>query len=109
MKEDARPIWLRPYIYNKNFAKKIKDKEIDWLLNGGFIYEIKHTQWVSLVVVVSTKNGKLRVCVNLKKVNEAPPSDRITYYQVQNMFLNELRATKLIASWMDVWGIARYP
>ena len=34
-----------------------------------FIYEIEHTPWVSPLVVVPKKNGKLRVCISLKKVN----------------------------------------
>ena len=34
-----------------------------------FTYKIEHTPWVSPLVVVPKKNGKLRVCINLKKVN----------------------------------------
>ena len=74
MQEDAKPSKQRSYTYNQNFAKKFKD-EIDKLLNVKFIYEIKHTEWVSPLVVVPKKNGKLRVCVNLKKVNAATIRD----------------------------------
>ena len=74
MKEDAKPSWQRPYTYNDNFAKKIKE-EIDKLLDAEFIYEIEHIEWVSPIVIVSKKNGKLRVCVNLKKVNAATVRD----------------------------------
>ena len=70
MKEDAKPSRQCPYTYNDTFAKKIKE-EIDKLLIVEFIYEIEHTDWVSPIVVVPKKNGKLRVCVNLKKVNAA--------------------------------------
>ena len=41
----------------------------------GFIYKIEHTPWVSPLVVVPKKNGKLRVCINLKKVNVATIRD----------------------------------
>ena len=68
MREDAKPRKQRPYTYNDTFAKKIKE-EIDKLLEANFIYEIKHTNWVSPIVVVFQKNGKLCVCVNLKQVN----------------------------------------
>ena len=47
---------------------KIK-KEINRLREVGFIYKIEHTEWVSPLVVVPKKNGKLRVCVIPKKVN----------------------------------------
>ena len=39
-------------------AKKIKEV-IDKLLAAKFIYEIEHTNWVSPIVVVPKKNGKL--------------------------------------------------
>ena len=68
MKKDAKPIKLSLYTYNENFAKKNKE-EIDQLFNVGFIYEIKHTEWVSPIVVVPKNNGKLRVYDSLKKVN----------------------------------------
>ena len=68
MKDIAKPNQQRPYTYNDNFAKKIRE-EIDKLLEAKFIYEIEHIEWVSPLVVVPKKNGKLRVCVNLKKVN----------------------------------------
>ena len=74
MREDAKPRKQRPYTYNDTFAKKIKE-EIDKLLEADFIYEIEHTDWVSPIVVVPKKNGKLRVCVNLKQVNAATIRD----------------------------------
>ena len=74
MKEDAKPTRQRPYTYNNTFAKKIKE-EIDKIKEAEFIYEIKHTDWVSPIVVVPKKNGKLQVCVNLKKVNAATIRD----------------------------------
>ena len=61
---------MHPYSYNENYATKINE-EIEKLREVGFIYEIEHTEWVSPLVVVPKKNKKLRVCVNLKKVNAA--------------------------------------
>ena len=51
------------------------EEEINRLREAGFIYEIEHTEWVSPLVVVPKKNKKLRVCVNLKKVNAATIRD----------------------------------
>ncbi len=78
MREDAKPSKQRPYTYNDNFANKIKE-EINKLLEAEFIYEIQHTEWVSPIVVVPKKNGKLRVCVNLKKVNAATVRDHYPF------------------------------
>ena len=62
MNKDAKPSRQHPYTYNDTFAKKIKE-EINKLLVAEFIYEIKHMEWVSLIVVVPKNNGKLHVCV----------------------------------------------
>ena len=51
------------------------EEEINRLREARFIYEIKHTEWVSPLVIVPKKNGKLRVCVNLKKVNATTIKD----------------------------------
>ena len=67
LKIDSKPRKQRPYTYNDTFGKKIKE-EIDKLLAAEFIYEIEHTEWVSPIVVVPKKNGKLRVCVNLTQL-----------------------------------------
>ncbi|MCO5564364.1 hypothetical protein L7F22_018024 [Adiantum nelumboides] len=75
LKSNAKPSRQCPYTYNETFARKIKE-EIDKLLKEAeFIYEIEHTDWVSPIVVVPKKNGKLRVCINLKKVNAATIRD----------------------------------
>ena len=58
LKADAKPKKQRPYTYNETFAKKIKE-EIDKLLEANFVYKIEHTEWVSPIVVVPKKNGKL--------------------------------------------------
>ncbi|MCO5601140.1 hypothetical protein L7F22_055259 [Adiantum nelumboides] len=68
LKSDAKLSRQRPYTYNETFARKIKE-EIDKLKEAEFIYEIKHTDWVSPIVMVPKKNRKLIVCINFKKIN----------------------------------------
>ena len=53
---------------NPKYETIVKE-EIDKLLDAGFIYEIEHTEWVSPIVIVTKKNGKIRVCADLKKIN----------------------------------------
>jgi hypothetical protein len=48
---------------NPNYEAKIKE-EIDKLLRVGFIRPVKQATWLSPIVVVPKKNGKLRVCVD---------------------------------------------
>jgi hypothetical protein len=68
--KDAIPVQQRRYRLNPNYAAKVKE-EIDKLLRVGFIRSVKRATWLSPIVVVPKKNGKLRVCVDYRKLNAA--------------------------------------
>ncbi|MCO5554983.1 hypothetical protein L7F22_008522 [Adiantum nelumboides] len=59
---------------NPNYATKVKE-EIDSLLKAEFIAEVESSDWLFLVVVVPKKNGKLRICVDFRKLNEQTIKD----------------------------------
>ena len=59
---------------NLNYAAKVKE-EIDKLLQVGFIQPVKKATWLSLIVVVPKKNGKIQVCVEYQKLNAATITD----------------------------------
>ncbi|KAL3701345.1 hypothetical protein R1sor_019367 [Riccia sorocarpa] len=65
----AKPLVQRPYRMNHNYAETVK-KEIEKLKEADFIYPVKEYDWLSPIVIVSKKNGKLRVCVDYRKLNE---------------------------------------
>ncbi|MCO5596986.1 hypothetical protein L7F22_051058 [Adiantum nelumboides] len=70
----AKPMQQRSYPMNPKYAKIVQE-ELEKLIECGFIYPIEHSEWVSPIVIVPKKNGKLRVCVDLKKVNAATRRD----------------------------------
>ncbi len=45
------------------------------MLAIGFIKHVEEDTWLSLVVIVPKKNGKLKICVNFKKLNVATKKD----------------------------------
>ena len=45
------------------------DKEIDWLLEQGYIRE-SESQWASPMVTVRKPDGTARICVDFKRINE---------------------------------------
>ncbi len=59
---------------NPNYALKVR-KNLDKLLDVGFIYHIETTQWLSLLVIVLKKNGKLCICVDYRKLNAQSKKD----------------------------------
>ena len=102
MTSDAKPSRQRPYTYNETFSKRIKE-EIDKLLEAEFIYEIEHTEWVSPIVVVPKKNGKLRVCVNLKKVNSTTIRDNYPLPITDHVIVRV--ADKEAYSFLETWRV----
>ncbi|MCO5613508.1 hypothetical protein L7F22_067785 [Adiantum nelumboides] len=64
-------------------------KEVRKLLSAGFIYPVDNSEWVSPVVVTPKKNGKWRVCVDYRPLNEATKRDHFPL-PFQDEILNEV-------------------
>ena len=71
---NAKPVAQRRYRMNPNYAAKVKE-EIDKLLRVRFIRQLKQATWLSPIVVVPKKNGKIGVCVDYWKLNPATVTD----------------------------------
>ena len=50
-------------------------KETERLLEAKFIRPCRYAEWISNVVPVYKKNGKLRVCIDFRDLNRATPMD----------------------------------
>ncbi|XP_026441697.1 uncharacterized protein LOC113340856 [Papaver somniferum] len=62
----------------RNIAQSKKDgvtAEVEKLLEAGFIRPVQYARWMSTVVLVSKKNGKIRVCIDFTDLNKACPRD----------------------------------
>jgi hypothetical protein len=69
---NAQPIKQRQYKMNPNYALKVRE---DKLLDVGFIYPVETIQWLSPLVIVPKKNGKLQICVDYCKLNAQTKND----------------------------------
>jgi len=59
---------------NPNIIPDIKG-EITKLIEAKFIWQCQYAEWISNVVSVYKKNGKLRVCIDFRNLNKATPMD----------------------------------
>ncbi|GKV12333.1 hypothetical protein SLEP1_g23490 [Rubroshorea leprosula] len=74
IRPDFKPFKQPPRRMSPEVTLKVKE-EIERLLKVGFIRTSKYVEWLSNVVLVVKKNGKLRIYVNFKNLNLATPKD----------------------------------
>jgi hypothetical protein len=71
---DAKPVSQKPRrqsIERQDFIRK----EVQKLLDAGFIEEVHHPVWLANPVIVPKANGKLRMCIDYTNLNKACPKD----------------------------------
>jgi len=69
-----------PYkqLYWKTFKEEVLadvKKEVERLLEANFIRTCRYAEWISSIVPVYKKNGKMRVCIDFRDLNKATPMD----------------------------------
>ena len=62
------------YQFNLNYISIIK-YNIDKLLKASFIKLVEQATWLSSIVIIPMKNGKLHICTNYMKFNIATKKD----------------------------------
>jgi hypothetical protein len=70
LRSEVRPIRQRPYRLNPIYKQKVK-AEIDRMLEFGIIEPVEELEWISPMVVQEKKQGRIRICIDLRKLNDA--------------------------------------
>ena len=65
-----RPIKQRPYRMNPMYKHKVK-AEIDKMLQVGIIEPVEEYEWIIPMVVQEKNHGWIRICVDLRKLNDS--------------------------------------
>lgn len=72
LKPDMKPVKQRPYYLNL----KYKEKEPDKTIATGIIEPVEESDWVNPMVVQEKKQkGEIRICVDVKKLNDGCAHD----------------------------------
>ena len=74
VKHGVRPIKQAQRRFRLELVSQIETK-IEKLIEVGFIREVNYPTWIANIVLVKKKNGQIRVCVDLRDLNNASPKD----------------------------------
>ena len=74
LQDGTQPIRQRQHRLNPKYSLMVKE-ELDKLLRVGFIYAVPFSEWVSPIVMVPKKNGKIRICQDYRKLNAVTKKD----------------------------------
>jgi hypothetical protein len=74
-------------------------KEIEKMLEAGFIRPCRYAEWISSIIPVQKKNGRWRVCVDFRDLNIATQKDEYTM-PVAETLINAAAGNKIL-SFMD--------
>ena len=75
LKEGVVPVKQCPYRLNPRYKEKVR-QEIDKMITSGIIEVVEESEWVSPRVVQDKKTkGEIRICVDLRKLNDASVHD----------------------------------
>lgn len=92
----AKPIRQRQYVVSPYIQKDIS-AEIDRLLSLGVIYACPGSEWNNPVVAVRKPSGKVRLCLDARKLNDVTVKDAYPAPQI-NRILGQLSNTKFLSA-----------
>jgi hypothetical protein len=98
LKSGFRPFQQRIRQMKADVLVEVK-KEIEKMLEAGFIRACRYAEWISSVVPVQKKDGRWRVCVDFRDLNRATPKDEYPM-PVAEILINAAAGHKIL-SFMD--------
>ena len=104
LEEGCKPIKQKLRRAHLDVWIKVK-AELEKQWNAGFLV-VKYPQWVSNIVVVPKKEGKIRVCVDFRNLNKANPKDDFPLPHIDVLVDNAARSSTY-SFWMVSQDITR--
>jgi hypothetical protein len=75
IKSSFKPYKQPPRKIYKDEVLADVEKDVERLLDANFIRPCRYAEWISNIVPVYKKNGKMRVCIDFRDLNRATPMD----------------------------------
>lgn len=100
--EGKKLVKQAPRRYAPNVLKAIKAK-IKRLLKAKFIRTTRYVNWISNIVLMIKKNGKMHVCIDFRDLNAATPKDECPL-PIANMLIDSTLSFQLIKVFFSKTG-----
>jgi hypothetical protein len=98
LKNEFRPFQQRARQMNAEVLVEVK-KEVEKMLEAGFIRPCRYAEWISSVVPVQKKDSRWQVCVDFRDLNRATPKDEYPM-PIAETLINAAAGHKIL-SFMD--------
>jgi hypothetical protein len=98
LKSGFRPFQQRARQMKAEVLVEVK-KEVEKMIEAGFIRPCQYAEWISRVVPVQKKDGRWRVCVDFRDLNRATPKDEYPM-PIAEKLINAAAGHKIL-SFMD--------
>jgi hypothetical protein len=102
LKKGFRPFQQRVRQMRTEVLEEVK-KEIEKMLEAGFIRPCKYAEWISGIVPVQKKDGRWQVCVDFRDLNRATPKDEYPM-PVAETLINAAAGNKILCFMDDNTG-----
>eukprot|EP00253_Pinus_taeda_P027971 PITA_27971 len=77
MIDNEKPVQQKLRKIHPNLENEIKT-ELNKLLKARIIFPVKHSKWVSNMVLVRNKSGDIRICIDFRNLNKACQKDNFS-------------------------------
>jgi hypothetical protein len=98
LKKGFRPFQQRARQMKAEVLEEVK-KEVEKMLEAGFIRPCRYAEWISCVVPIQKKDGRWQVCMDFRDLNRATPKDEYPM-PVAETLINTAARHKIL-SFMD--------
>ncbi|KAK8695024.1 hypothetical protein V6N13_072566 [Hibiscus sabdariffa] len=86
-KPDCKPVQQKLRRMRTGMTLKIRE-EVQKQLDAGFLKVAKYPEWVTNIVPVPKKDGKVRMCVDCRDLNKASPKDNFPLPHIDTLVDN---------------------
>lgn len=93
---DAKPIKQRQYVLSP-YVQKTVVEEINRMLARGIIQKTDNPTWLNPVVAVRKPNGKIRLCIDARRLNDATIKNAYPHPNA-NRILSQLKGTRYLSA-----------